>query len=165
MRLYAYLAALVLLIASHFGAYCHGVSVTRDQWRLDNLAADVRQQATERARETAWRNLIDEEVQRAELTRKDIEADRDAAQRIAVGLRGQLDKYARRACAAPAPTTSGQAEPAACGVLPDMLVSLEARGRAVAEEADRARAAGLICERIADGLTAAAPGAAASASH
>lgn len=160
LRLYLALGALVACIGLLYGAYRHGVSVTDAKWRLAEARAVAKQQATERAKAQAWGRVVTQESNRAELTRRTIETERDAAVRVADGLRADIDLHASRACAAPGVAASSPAEPATCGLLADMLVSLEAQGRAVAEEADRARAAGAACERIADGFTAVARGAA-----
>ena len=151
MRSYAYGLALVLWLASVAAAYSHGVNTTSARWKLDVTERDLRGTAIARAQETGWRAIVEQRTQDAIKTQGAIAADRDAAVRVAVGLRDRARKYASATCAAAPVATASAPAAAACGVLPDMLAELEQQGRVVAETADRARLAGLTCEQIVDG--------------
>lgn len=151
MRAYAYGLIAILWLASLVAAYSHGVNTTSARWKLDVAERDLRGTAIARAQETGWRAIIDQRTQDAIKTQSAIAADRDAAVRVANGLRDQARKYASTTCpASPSATASTPADDA-CGVLPDVLAELEQQGRVVAETADRARIAGLTCEQIVDG--------------
>lgn len=151
MRIYTYSLALILWLASVAAAYSHGISTTSAKWKLDVTERELRGTAMARAQETGWRAVVKQRSQDAIKYQAAIAADRDAAMRIADGLRYQARKYAARTCQTPVIAAGSAPAATACGVLPDMLAELEERGRIVAEAADRSRAAGLTCERIADG--------------
>ena len=151
MRAYAYGLALILWLASMAAAYSHGVNTTGARWKLDVAERDLRGTTIARAQETGWRAIIEQRTQDAIKSQGAIVADRDAAVRVAVGLRDQARKYARATCPTAPVATASTPAAAACGVLPNMLAELEQQGRVVAETADRARLAGLTCEQIVDG--------------
>ncbi|MNN92494.1 hypothetical protein D3C81_2107860 [compost metagenome] len=74
----------------------------------------------------------------------------------AAGVRAEAGRLATRLAACNAGTAAErQARADAARVFADVLGEVEAAGRAMAEMADRARAAGGTCERVYDGVKAA----------
>lgn len=112
--------------------------------------------AEEQRRAAALQETVNAARQEADLAVR----ARAAAERAAAGLRGAAAAAAaaascRGAAAGRAPATAGSAPASSPGeLLADVLVELEAAGRAAADEADRRRTAGLACERAYDSLTA-----------
>lgn len=79
--------------------------------------------------------------------------DADAANRTAAGLRAEAGRLATKLATCNAGTAAErEARQDAGKLLADVLASVESEGRAMAEVADRARAAGMTCERIYDGV-------------
>lgn len=75
---------------------------------------------------------------------------------VAAGLRKQASSLATQLATCNAGTAGEREARAEAGkVFADVLADVERRGRAMAEAADRARSAGLTCERVYDGVKAA----------
>jgi len=124
-------------------------------WRLTAEAA--RQAEAAEQREAAFRSALitqTEAANEAAQTLRRARLDAAAAGRAADSLRGHVSTLAGQ-CASPA---AGSASGAGAGdLLADMLGRVEAAGRELAAEADRARAAGAACERAYDALTGREP--------
>ena len=119
-------------------------------WRLTAAAEREAEQA--QAREAAFRAALITQTEAADAAQqaaRRARADSAAAGRAADGLREHVQALAGQCAAAPADSASG-AGPGT--VLADMLGRLEAAGRELAAEADRARIAGHLCERAYDAL-------------
>ena len=120
-------------------------------WRLTAEAAQQAEQAA--MREAAFRAALIAQngaAHDAALAARRARADSAAAGRAADSLRGHVASLAGQ-CSAPAASSQAGAGPG--DVLADMLGRLEAHGRELAAEADRARIAGQLCERAYDALT------------
>lgn len=110
-------------------------------------------QAHEKAREIERKMQSDMEVIRHDATLQimEVAADASAASDTADRLRTELARYrsnATNACAtAGSPSASDP-----IGMLIGVLEGLESTGREIAEYADRARVAGLACERAYDSV-------------
>ena len=105
-------------------------------------------QAYEKVREIERQRQAAIEVIRhdALLQIEQIEMDRDSADATAERLRQELARY-RANTANACTTTGGPSAQDPIGVLIGVLEGLESTGREIAEYADRARVAGLACER------------------
>lgn len=114
----------------------------------DHAAASEAAQAQARERENALRQQLKEVERQADEKRKSLEADLANARRVASGLRGELDKI-RAESARRGAGTAGECEAARAtsGMLAGLLGELNEMAGVYAEAADRARLAGLICER------------------
>ena len=152
------LIAAIVIGGSLIGAgwMARGVLADRKiaQIRADQAEKVAQAEAAARAREHAIIDRTEEIVREARTTVENLRADAAAAVVAADGLRAAAARYAARRCpAAPAGPASG-GSPAI--VPPDMrdgdrllrvLGELDGAAGALAEHADRARAAGLACER------------------
>lgn len=120
-------------------------------WRL---TAEAARQAEEAAlRESAFRAALITQTEAANAatnSARRARADSAAAGRAADGLRGHVATLAGQ-CSTPATGSAPGADPGA--LLADMLGRMEAAGRELAAEADRARIAGTACERAYEALT------------
>lgn len=114
----------------------------------DHAIASEAAQAQARERENALRRQLKEVERQADEKRKSLEADLANARRAASGLRGELDKIRAESARSGAGTT-GECETAraTAGVLAELLGELNEMAGVYAEAADRARLAGLTCER------------------
>lgn len=114
----------------------------------DHAIASEAAQAQARERETALSRQLKEVERQADENRKSLEADLANARRAASGLRGELDKIRAESARRGAGTT-GECETAraTAGMLAQLLGELNEMAGVYAEAADRARLAGLICER------------------
>ena len=109
-----------------------------------------------RARETEIINRTEEIVRDARTTVEGLRADAAAAVAAADGLRLAAARYAARRCAGPGASAAAPGGSQAAGLSGDMrdadrllrvLAELDAAAGALADHADRSRAAGLACER------------------
>jgi hypothetical protein len=120
-------------------------------WRL---TVEAERQAREAlAREAALRTALISQTEAANdaaQAARRARLDSAAAGRAADSLREHVARVAGRCSAA---ATDSPAGAAPGDLLADMLGRLEAAGRELAAEADRARAAGAACERSYDALT------------
>lgn len=121
-----------------------------------------------RARETEIINRTEEIVRDARTTVEGLRADAAAAVAAADGLRLAAARYAARRCPGPGASAAAAGGSQAAGLSGDMrdadrllrvLAELDSTAGALADHADRSRAAGLACERAygaaADALKAA----------
>ncbi|MEZ2742284.1 DUF2514 family protein [Paenalcaligenes hominis] len=110
-------------------------------------------QAYERVRDIELKRQAEMEVIRndALLQIEQIEMDRDSADATSERLRKELARYRADTANACAATGSPSAQDP-IGVLIGLLEGLESAGREIAEYADRARVAGMACERVYDSV-------------
>lgn len=149
--------AAAIAIGCLFGAYQHGVNVTNAKWekqQSDAQAAQATLRAEEErtARETEQRRQAEIESIRADAQKQIQNAQADArdADLASERLRKQADRLAQsvRSC----PSDTGAADGGKTGTNPsvllaDLLSRADERAGELAKIADRARAAGLACER------------------
>lgn len=139
-------------------ALCFGAGWKVNGWRLgEGIAHDQAQAVTiVRVIEHAQQVVADTEGGKGHA---ELEAARRAAAgaaAVAAGVRAEAGRIATRLATCNAGTAGErQARADAARVFADVLGSVEAEGRAMAEVADRARAAGGTCERIYDGVISA----------
>jgi SLT domain-containing protein len=145
------------------GAYSHGVSVTDDRWEA-KVAKEAKAQAIARAdaeraaraeelRHQAAANEAGTNARKEnEALANDVARADDAGQR----MRDAADKLATTASCAPgdpSATRRGETATRAAMVLSDLLKRADQRAGELAGAYDRARIAGLACERTYDGLS------------
>ncbi|MDR2308301.1 MAG: DUF2514 domain-containing protein [Paucimonas sp.] len=149
-------AALLLVLASYWGAYEHGRSVERTEAAAasalrdsgDRLAAVLGERS---ARAEEQRRAAAHEEVRAHAQEQRTNAENAAAGSGAAGqrLRDEADKLATTVgCPGtdPAVTARGEAARRAAMVLSDLLARADTRAGELAAAYDRARIAGLACE-------------------
>lgn len=170
-RAMPYLVGMALVIAAclvgwwiHQSGYSAGADGKDQEWsaKWDKQAAELssaKAKASEAAREEERRRQasIDKVRQDAEQQIAQAESDALAANSAADSLREQARRLAARAgqCTSnPAATQSGTAAAEPGVVLADVLGRADERAGQLAAAYDRARAAGLACERAYDGLLA-----------
>lgn len=114
----------------------------------DHAAASEAAQAQARERENALRRQLKEVETQANEKHKSLESDLANARRAASGLQVELDKIRAESARRGAGTT-GECETAraTAGMLAQLLAELDGMAGVYAEQADRARLAGLICEQ------------------
>src|SRR5690554_1641957 len=114
----------------------------------DHAAASEAAQAQARERENALRRQLKEVETQADEKRKKLESDLINARRAAGGLQVELDKIRAESARSGAGTT-GECETAGAttGMLAQLLAEFDGMAGVYAEQADRARLAGLICEQ------------------
>jgi len=164
LRIFPYIAAILLVSAALFGAYHHGVTVTDEKWQAewskrDTLDAQAKalNEATERTKEQAYQQSIDKAVQDGQRIIDQATADAVAARASANGVQLAADNLARRLAAS---EVSGNSCTAAASkaaaryatVLADVFKRADQRAGDLAEVADQARARGMTCEQAYDGL-------------
>ena len=149
--------AAAIVIGCLFGAYQHGVNVTDAKWdkqQSDAQAAQatLRAQEERTARETEQRRQAEIESIRADAQKQIQNAQADArdADLASERLRKQADRLAQsvRSC----PSDTGTADGGKTGTNPsvllaDLLSRADEEAGRMAAIADRARTAGLACER------------------
>ncbi|WP_060497691.1 DUF2514 domain-containing protein [Pseudomonas sp. NBRC 111133] len=156
-------AALVLLVASYWGAYQHGRSVERavagqasaQRDSGDRLAEVIGERG---ARQEEQRRAEAQEEARAHAQEERTIADAGAADADAAGqrLRDEAGKLAATVSCTGTDTAAvarGQTATRAAMVLSDLLARADERAGELAAALDRARAAGRQCEREYDALT------------
>jgi hypothetical protein len=152
------LIAAIVIGGSLIGAgwMARGVIADRKiaQIRAEQAERVAQAEAAARAREHAIIDRTEEIVRDARETVENLRADAAAAVVAADGLRAAAARYAARRCpAAPATPASGGASTVVPSGMHDgdrllrVLGELDGAAGALAEHADRARAAGLACER------------------
>lgn len=114
----------------------------------DHAAASEAAQAQARERENALRRQLKEVETQADEKRKKLESDLANARRAASGLQVELDKVRAESARSGAGTTDEcETARATTGMLAELLAELDGMAGIYAEAADRARLAGLTCER------------------
>lgn len=114
----------------------------------DHATASEAAQTQARERENALRRQLREVEAQASEKHKALEADLANARRAAGGLQMELDKIRAESARSSAGTTGEcEADGATSGMLAQLLAELDGMAGVYAEQADRARLAGLICEQ------------------
>lgn len=155
----------LLVLAAIVGLYRWWAEGLREEGRIEVRAAWAQErkaqkdaalkQAAANAAETARRlkaqkDAQDETARQLSAARRDAAAARTAAD----GLRVRLAEFSAAARGAPGnPAPSFERASAGIEVLAELLTDVEAEGRAMAEEADRARISGLQCQRSYEALS------------
>lgn len=153
---------LLMLVTSYWGAYQHGRSVERAEAGQASAQRDSGDRLAEllgerSAREEEQRRAQEQEEARAHAQEERTIADAGAVDADAAGQR-LLDDAASLAATVSCPGTDsaaidrGQAATRAAMVLSDLLARADARAGELAKEYDRARIAGLACQRSYDAL-------------
>lgn len=154
-----YAAGGVLIVACGIGGYIAGHKSANDDWQTKWNAEQSRIVKLQLDHETAMREkeqFYSSEIQRinqdAKSAMQALQVDVANGSVAADGLREQVRKYAANAkqCANSRNSTGGKAAGTNIDLLADMHDSMEKHGRALAEEADRRRIAGMACEQWAD---------------
>lgn len=164
-RLLPYLLVVALGGGALFGAYRHGRTTSDVEWQAKWAAqaaelADTHAKAERIQRDEEQRRLsaITEVQTNARKAIDQAVADAAAADAAAAGLREQAKRLAARArtaCSHPGTTAGSPPATGPADVLADVLSRADARAGELAAVADRARVAGLACERAYDALSAA----------
>ena len=164
LRLLPYIAAVLLVAGTLFGAYHHGVTVTDAKWLsawhqrdADDQSAALENETRERAKEQARQLSINKAIQDGQRTIDQATADAAAARASADSLRGAADNLAARLATSEASGNSctaaaSKAAALAAMVLADVLKRADQRAGELADVADQARARGVTCEQAYDGL-------------
>lgn len=161
-KIVAAMVAAALAAAALYGAYHHGVTTTDATWqsRWDEQVAFMAEQRAEaeaaaRKAEQGRQLAINEVSKNAQAQIERAEADAAAAIAAADGLRQQAQRLAaaasKPACSA-SPTNAGKAASSPGVVLADVFGRADQRAGELAAAYDRARVAGLACERAYDAL-------------
>ncbi|MCQ4274493.1 DUF2514 family protein [Stutzerimonas degradans] len=128
-------------------------------WRLGEGIAQDQYQAVQVVRvvERQQQAVADTEGQKGHEELENLRRAAADAGVVAAGLRREAGRLATQLATCNAGTAGErQARANAAAVFADVLVEMESAGRAMAEQADRSRGAGLTCERVYDGVRAAA---------
>jgi Protein of unknown function (DUF2514). len=157
------IAAVVVLLGSHWAAYQHGLSVERANAGQASAQRDSGDRLAEvigerDARQEEQRRAQAQEEARAHAQEERTIADAGAASADAAGqrLRNDAARFAATvSCSGPDTATiaRGQAATRAAMVLSDLLTRADERAGELATALDRARIAGQQCEREYDALT------------
>ncbi|WP_342656832.1 DUF2514 family protein [Pantoea sp. RSPAM1] len=152
--------AITLLVAfllwSVFNAgYESADSAWKQRWLQRDLAdstATLHREVAERTEERRRQQAVDEEKKRADEELAKVQADADAAQRAGDGLQQQLSTLRRQFARSEtgrisAVAAAGAAKTETTRVLAELLNEADGLAGKFAEEADRAYAAGISCER------------------
>lgn len=124
-------------------------------WRLgEGIAQDQAQAVTiVRVVERKQQEVADVEGEKGHAELEEARRAADAARATAAGLRAEAGRIATRLATCNAGTAGErQARQDAAELFANVLADVEQEGRAMAEVADRSRAAGLTCERVYDGV-------------
>jgi len=128
-------------------------------WRLGEGIAQGQVEAVTIVRvvERQQQSVADEEGQKGHEQLEELQRRAADAGAAADGLRKQASSLATQLATCNAGTAGERtARERAAAVLAELLGEMESEGRAMAEAADRARSAGLTCERVYDGVKAVA---------
>lgn len=154
---------LLLVLGSYWAVYQHGRSVERSGWEVrwaerDRADSEALGVAQAEAREEEQRRQATQQKVREDAQKEQKAADADAVGADAAGQR--LRDEARQLAAGvscPGPDSAAAARSAsatrAAMVLSDLLSRADARAGELAAAYDRARIAGLACERSYDALS------------
>lgn len=159
ISLYARLAAAAAVLVALAGLWWHGYSrgagAVKLEWQAERAAqVQATLEAERQAREIERQRVAaaQEVVNRAKQETAAARAAAAAAERTARGLRDAAFAVADSCAAGSATAASGGQ--AGARVLAELLGDVEAAGRRMAAEADRAITAGRACERFVDAVTA-----------
>jgi hypothetical protein len=140
-------------------AMCFAAGWKVNGWRLSDGIAQEQVQAVKVVRviEQKAQAVADEEGRKGHDDLEELRRAADRAGATAAGLRVEASRLATQLATCNAGTAGErQARADAAAVFADVLGEMESEGRAMAEAASRARSAGLTCERVYDGVKAAA---------
>jgi hypothetical protein len=124
-------------------------------WRLGAGIAQDQAQAVQVVRvvERKQQAVADTEGQKGHEELEDLRRAAADAGAVATGLRREAGQLATQLATCNAGNAGErQARTSAAAMFADVLVEMESAGRAMAEQADRARSAGQTCERVYDGV-------------
>ena len=163
-RVWPYALAVALVFAALYGAYSHGVNVTKNEWKA--AVADqqllqakdlVTKTAAARTTEQGWQTKTNQVGKDARAQSVAAVADGVAADAAGNGVRDAANKLAASvgnvSCDTGAAERSASATRAAM-VLSDMLQRADKRAGELAKFADESRIAGLACAAAHDVLLA-----------
>ncbi|MEE1922696.1 DUF2514 domain-containing protein [Pseudomonas sp. 148P] len=154
---------LLLVLGSYWGIYQHGRGVERAAWEKawaerDAADSDARAQAEAHARDEEQRRAAAQQKVKEDAQKEQTAADADAAGADDAGrrLRDEANKLAAGVGCPGTDTAAvarGKTATAAAMVLSDLLRRADERAGELAAAYDRARIAGLVCERSYDALS------------
>src|SRR5690606_7279935 len=136
-------------------ALCFTAGWKVNGWRLGEGIAQQRVDAVTGVRviERKQQAVADSEGKKGHEELEDLRRAAAHAGSVAAGLRSEASRLATQLATCNAGTAGERAaRQSAAAVFTDVLAELETEGRAMAEAADRARSAGLTCERVYDGV-------------
>lgn len=156
-------AALLLLVASYWGAYDHGRTTKDSEWQGRWAARDAGDkqawalaEAAERDKEQARQQSINKAIQDGQKTIDRAVADAAAA-RADLSLRDEADRSAGRITSPAGGHSCTAAASAAASrvalVLADVLKRADERAGYLAADADQSRGRGVTCEQAYDGVS------------
>lgn len=134
---------------------CFGAGWKTQGWRLGESIANDRAETITVVRyiERAQQEVADTEGAKGHEELEKLAADAAAARAVASGMRAEAGRLATRLAACNAGTAAERTtRQSAAELFANVLADVEQEGRAMAETADRARARGMTCERIYDGV-------------
>ena len=117
------------------------------QMETDQALALAAAQQQARAKERQWQDSLEETRNDAQQSIEVATADAAAAAATADSLQQQVDRLARRPARCPAAAGGSEAADPAGLLLADLLERINSRARELAAYADRARIAGVACEK------------------
>ncbi|MFF3704999.1 MULTISPECIES: DUF2514 family protein [Pseudomonas] len=155
--------AMLLLLASYWGAYDHGRTTKDSEWQGRWAARDAGDkqawalaEAAERTKEQAHQQQMNKAIQDGQKTIDRAVADAAAA-RADLSLRDEVDRAAGRAASAASGHSCTAAASAAASrvalVLADVLKRADERAGDLATDADQSRGRGATCEQAYTALT------------
>ncbi|RRV18137.1 DUF2514 family protein [Pseudomonas saudiphocaensis] len=136
-------------------ALCFTAGWKVNGWRLGEGIAQQQVEAVTGVRviERKQQAVADSEGKKGHEELEDLRRAAAHAGSVAAGLRSEASRLATQLATCNAGTAGErQARAEAAAVFADVLGELESEGRTMAEAADRARSAGLTCERVYDGV-------------
>ncbi|UVK96437.1 DUF2514 domain-containing protein [Pseudomonas sp. B21-048] len=164
LRILPYVAAMLLVAGTLFGAYHHGVTVTEEKWQGEWNARDTRDaeakaqnEAAERTKEQAYQQSINKAIQNGQQIIDQATADAASARAFAGGVQLAAGNLARRLAASEASGNSctaaaSKAAAHSARVLADVLNMADAAAGVMAANADQARGRGMTCTAAYDAL-------------
>ena len=147
LRLIALAIVAALLIYSGWCAQGWRMGEQIAQMETDQALALATAQQQARAKERQWQDSLEETRNDAKQSIEVATADAAAATATADSLQQQVDRLARRPARCPAVTGGSEAADPAGLLLADLLERINSRARELAAYADRARIAGVACEK------------------
>lgn len=142
-------------------ALCFGAGWKVNGWRLgEGIANDKIETITVvRVVERKQQAVVDTEGNNAYAELEKLRGDAGVARATAVGLRAEAGRIATRLATCNAGSAAERkAREEQSELLADVLADVEQEGREMAEIADSARARGMTCERVYDGVKSAQKG-------
>lgn len=147
LRLIALAVVAALLIYSGWCAQGWRLGEQMAQMETDQALALANAQQQARAKEKQWQDSLEETRNDAQQSIEVATADAAAAAATADSLQQQVDRLARRPARCPAVADGSEAADPAGLLLADLLRRINERAGQLAAYADRARIAGVACEK------------------